>query len=105
SNVQSALGAFQTFEKEYKETEIKNSYSAPQVRLVSEAVPPRFPSSPRREIISLSALLGGLVVGIGLAFLLEYLKRGLRGIKDVEDYVGVKVLATIPRVPQNRWPQ
>ena len=75
----------------------------PQVRLVSEAIPPRLPSSPRRDIITLSALLSGLVAGIGLAFALEYLQRGLRSIKDVEEFVGVKVLATIPRIPQNRW--
>jgi uncharacterized protein involved in exopolysaccharide biosynthesis len=102
-NVEGALAAYRTFEKEFKEAEIRHSYAMPQVRLVSEAIPPRLPSSPRRDIITLAALLSGLVAGIGLAFALEYLQRGLRGIKDVEEFVGVKVLATIPRVPQNRW--
>jgi len=66
--------------------------------LVSQAVPPRLPSSPARATIALVSLLGALVVSVGLAFFLEYLNRRVRDIRDMEDFVGVTVLATIPRV-------
>jgi capsular polysaccharide biosynthesis protein len=71
--------------------------------MVSQAIPPQLPSTPKREIIVLAALLGGLVIGVALAFLLEYRNRGVRGVEDVEDFIGVKVLATIPRVSGRRW--
>lgn len=95
-----ALGAYEIVQKEFKESEIKNSSAAREVQLVSEAVPPHLPSGPARYIIALVALLGSLVVGIGLAFVLEYTNRRIRGIRDVETFVGLEVLATIPLYPR-----
>jgi uncharacterized protein involved in exopolysaccharide biosynthesis len=93
-----ALTAYESVEKVVKEAEIKNSYAAREVLLVSDAVPPHLPSGPARMLIALASLLSGIGLGVGLAFLLEYLNRAIRSIRDVEDYVGVKVLATIPRI-------
>jgi uncharacterized protein involved in exopolysaccharide biosynthesis len=102
-DVKTADAAYQIVDKEFQEADIKNSYAMPEVGLVSEAVAPRLPSSPRRGYIALASLIGGLVVALCLAFFLEYLNRRVRGIHDIEDFVGVKVLATIPRVSRRRW--
>jgi uncharacterized protein involved in exopolysaccharide biosynthesis len=101
--VKDALTAYEIVQKEFKTADMKYSYATPDVRLVSQAIPPRVPSSPRRAIIALIALLGGLFLGVGLAFFLEYLNRQVRGIQDIEDFVGVKVLATIPHISRRRW--
>lgn len=98
-----ALSAYEIVEKGVKEAEIKDSYAAREVQLVSAAVPPHKPSGPTRYLIALASLLSALVVGIGLAFLLEYMDKRIRGISDVEDFVGVKVLATIPRISPSDW--
>jgi uncharacterized protein involved in exopolysaccharide biosynthesis len=97
-DVQVALAAYEIVEKEFKEADIKHSYPMPEVRLVSQAVPPRLPSSPARATIALVSFLGSLVVSVGLAFFLEYLNRRVRDIHDIEDFVGITVLGTIPRV-------
>jgi uncharacterized protein involved in exopolysaccharide biosynthesis len=97
-----ALAAYETVGKAVKEAEIKNSYSAPEVLLVSEATPPHLPSAPNRMLIAMVSLLGALMVGMGLAFLLEFLDRSIRSVRDVEDHVGIKVLATIPCMPATR---
>jgi succinoglycan biosynthesis transport protein ExoP len=102
-DVKTADAAYQIVDKEFQEADIKNSYAMPEVGLVSEAVAPRLPSSPRRGYIALASLIGGLVVALCLAFFLEYLNRRVRWIHDIEDFVGVKVLATIPRVSRRRW--
>jgi uncharacterized protein involved in exopolysaccharide biosynthesis len=101
--VKVALAAYEVVEKEFKEADLRSSYATPEVRLVSQPEAPRLPSSPIRIKIAGIALLGGLVVGIGLAFLLEYLNRRIRSIQDIEEFIGVKVLATIPRITQGRW--
>jgi uncharacterized protein involved in exopolysaccharide biosynthesis len=98
-----ALSAYEIVEKGVKEAELKDSYAAREVQLVSAAVPPYKPSGPTRYLIALASLLSALVVGIGLAFLLEYLDKRIRGINDVEDFVGIKVLATIPRIAPSDW--
>jgi uncharacterized protein involved in exopolysaccharide biosynthesis len=102
-DVKDALTAYEIVQREFKEADIKYSYATPDVRLVSQAVPPPLPSSPRRATLALASLLGGLVVGVGLSFLLEYLNPQVRGVRDIEDFVGVKVLATIPRISRRRW--
>ena len=102
-DVKDALTAYEIVDKVFKEADIKHSYTTPEVRLVSEAVAPHLPSSTQRGIIALASLLSGLVAAIGLAILLEYLNRRVRGIRDVEDFVGIKVLATIPRISERRW--
>ena len=101
--VKTAATAYEVVGKEFDDAQIKYSYAMPEVHLVSQAVPPQLPSKPARGTISLASLLGGLVVAVGLALLLEYLNRRVRGIHDVEDFVGIKVLATIPRVSRHRW--
>ena len=94
-----ALNALDTVEKEYQEKQIKDAYAARDVQLVADAVPPQLPSGPRRLIFALVALLSATVIGVGLAFLMEYLNRKIRSVSDVEEVVGIRVLATIPRVP------
>jgi len=101
--VKIALVAYENADRQFRETDMKLSYAMPEARLVSEAAPPQLPSSPPRATIALVSLLGGLVVGVGFSFLLEYLNRGVRSIHDIEDFVGVKVIATIPRVFRRRW--
>ena len=101
--VKIAVAAYESVDKQFRETDMKLSYAMPEARLVSEAAPPQLPSSPPRATITLVSLLGELVVGVGLSFLLEYLNRGVRSIHDIEDFVGVKVIATIPRVFRRRW--
>jgi capsular polysaccharide biosynthesis protein len=41
-----------------------------------------------------------LLAGVAVAFFLEYHNQTVRGLKDIEDFVGLKVIATVPRVPR-----
>ena len=68
---------------------------AVSVRQVAE--PPSFPSRPRVTLnLALGALVG-LVVGLGLAFFIEYLDTSVKTMEDVESLLGVPVLAIIPK--------
>jgi uncharacterized protein involved in exopolysaccharide biosynthesis len=84
-----------TVAKELKDAQIKTD-PLPEARLISPAFVPQLPSHPRRGIIVLASLLTGLLVGVALACFLEYINRTVRGINDIEDYVGLKVIGTIP---------
>ena len=68
---------------------------AVSVKQVAE--PPSYAARPR---VSLNLLLGGLVglvVGLGLAFFVEYLDTSVKTMEDVESLLGVPVLAIIPK--------
>jgi polysaccharide biosynthesis transport protein len=57
-------------------------------------------SAPARPRVGLNLMLGtlvGLVLGIGLAFFIEYLDTSVKTMEDVESLLGVPVLAIIPQ--------
>jgi uncharacterized protein involved in exopolysaccharide biosynthesis len=85
--------------KGLKDAEIKSD-AMPEARLISPAFVPQLPSRPRRDIILLASLLTGSLVGVALAFFLEYVNGRVRGISDIEDLIGLKVIGTIPIAPQ-----
>ena len=58
------------------------------------------PSRPARPRVGLNLALGalvGLVLGLGLAFFIEYLDTSVKTMEDVESLLGVPVLAIIPK--------
>jgi capsular exopolysaccharide synthesis family protein len=65
--------------------------------IVQPANLPTSPSSPDYVRNGLLALVVGLALGIGVAFLRERLDERLRGREDLEDQIGAPVLATVPR--------
>ena len=99
SDVDVANTAYGTVAKELRDAEIKSD-PMPEARLISLAFVSELPTKPRRITIVGTALLAGLLVGMALAFFLEYINRTIRGIKDIEDFVGLKVIATIPLLPR-----
>lgn len=55
------------------------------------------PSKPNVLAYLMLAAFVGLVVGVGLAFFLEYLDTSVKTVEDVEKFLGVSVLAVIPK--------
>jgi len=56
------------------------------------------PSRPKVSIFMFVATMGGLVWGVGLAFFLEYLDTSVKTLADVEKFIGVSVLAVVPKI-------
>ena len=84
--------------KRLKETSLSQGLDTNNVRIIEEAVMPLRPVKPRMSMnLALAAMLG-LLVGVGLAFLVEYLDDTLRSPEEVEQTVGVPVFALIPVV-------
>jgi capsular exopolysaccharide synthesis family protein len=61
------------------------------------AEPPSFAARPRVGLNLMLGVLVGLVLGLGLAFFIEYLDTSVKTMEDVESLLGVPVLAIIPR--------
>lgn len=68
------------------------------LEVLSEAVPPREPASPQPERDGLVALAVGLMLGLVLAFTVEFLDDSIKDRSDLERASGgLPVLATIPK--------
>ena len=71
-----------------------------QFRIIDPARTPEKPFSPDVPKVLLIGLLAGLGGGFGLAFLREQMDRSFHDSGDVEIALGLKVLATIPRIEE-----
>ncbi len=80
-----------------KETDVTKELDQTQVRVVESAF--SFgPVRPDKPKILIAGLLGGLIVGIGLAFGLSLLDTSVKTVDDAEEVLGLPVLAAVPRL-------
>lgn len=83
-----------------KDLGVSEGSQASNVSIVDEAEVPRAPSAPKvRQTMLLSAILG-LSGGVALAFLLDYLDNTLKDGEDVERYLRLPSLVTVPNFSQ-----
>ena len=66
-------------------------------KIWEKAEPAIRPSKPKVAAYMALAALLGLVIGIGLAFFIEYLDTSVKTLDDVERYLQIPVLAVIPK--------
>lgn len=68
------------------------------VQVIDEAKIPERPVKPRKMLnVAISGVLG-VMLGLGIVFLYEYLDNTIKTPEDVEKYLGVPVLGTIPNI-------
>jgi len=66
------------------------------IEILNTAEPARRPSKPSLLLNSISAVVFGLLLGIGVALVLEYFDTSLRDVADIEGKLKVPVLGIIP---------
>jgi capsular exopolysaccharide synthesis family protein len=68
-------------------------------RVANTATTPKGPSSPKKKTTATAAIAVGLLLGIGLAFLLNLLDRRVRSWDEFRELYGLPELASIPQLP------
>ena len=69
------------------------------VRIIQPAKLPRSPIGPNRWATILASLGLSLMLGVGVALLIEYLDKSIKTVDDVVRYTQLPTLAVIPTVP------
>lgn len=90
---------FTTLEEKYQEALVNENSQVGNVNIVDKAYMPGNPSKPNRRMIVLAGSILGLALGIGFAFLRNYLDRSIKTPEDIENK-GVSVLAWIPSIEE-----
>jgi non-specific protein-tyrosine kinase len=87
------------FEQKLDELEIEQALSRGGAQIVTEASVPEQPAEPRPRRNAVLGALAGLLFGIGLAFLFEYLDDSIKSKDDLERIVPeVPTLGVVPLV-------
>jgi non-specific protein-tyrosine kinase len=68
-------------------------------KVVGIATVPGSPSSPKVKSTVLIALIVGLLLGVGLAFLLNLIDRRIKSLEELEQQYDLPALASIPQLP------
>lgn len=96
-NAKVTEGIYVMLKQKYEEMRITEAMKTSDTRVIDRAITPTTPVKPKVKLnVAIAAFLG-LFVGIGLAFLLEYLDTTLKTKEDVERVLGLSVLGQIPR--------
>jgi exopolysaccharide transport family protein len=79
-----------------KETGISGELKASNIRVVDQAEVPRRPVRPRKATNLMLGLFGGLVMGIGLAFFVDYLDSRVKNPEEIRQTLGLSFLGLVP---------
>ena len=74
---------------------------ADNVRVIDVAEVPPNPIKPNKQLNIVISFILGLMLGLGLVFLLEYLDNTIKTADDIEKYLGLAVLGSIPKFEGN----
>jgi capsular polysaccharide biosynthesis protein len=79
-------------------SDLERRQEGEQFRVLDPANLPDQPSFPNRPLFAAGGLVGGLALGLGLAFVLEMRDTSFRTERDVEFSLHLPVLAMIPAI-------
>ena len=84
--------------KRLEEAKVAEAMISNEVQVVDTATLPEKPVKPRKGLTLLLSLLLGIMAGCGYAIAYEMLNRKIRTQEDVENYLGLPLLGSIPDI-------
>lgn len=94
--VESDKSLYESLLKRTKETEVTKELETTNIRIIDLATVPKAPFTPNRKRDIQMGVMLGILVGVGLAFFLEYLDSTIKTAEDIELYVKLPFLGYVP---------
>ncbi|MBQ3666621.1 MAG: hypothetical protein II913_00930, partial [Elusimicrobiaceae bacterium] len=76
--------------------ELSGQFSGNNIRVVDPAIVPKIPVLPRKLINLVVGMFGGALIGLLLAFLMEFLDQTIKTSEDLEKKLGLPFLGFVP---------
>ncbi|MEH6593688.1 MAG: polysaccharide biosynthesis tyrosine autokinase [Halioglobus sp.] len=76
-------------------------FEKPHARILDRALVPDFPIKPNKKLSVVLAFILGIMLGCGVAILLDILDNTVKSPDDVQDRLGVPLLGAIPKMKLN----
>jgi succinoglycan biosynthesis transport protein ExoP len=105
SDVASAQKAYDAVSARFTQSNLEGKSTQTNVSVLTFANSPLKPSSPLPVLYTLIAAVVGLLLGIGMSFMAEMMDRRVRVPADIEQTLGIPVLAELSRQQSaiSRW--
>ncbi|WP_372897115.1 polysaccharide biosynthesis tyrosine autokinase [Stieleria sp.] len=102
ANLDRAQARYDEVFKRLQELNLTNDYSGFSTDLLVMPMPASLPVWPSKSKIAIMGVMGGIMLGFGLAMLAELADRTFRNPEDVESLVGAPILAHLPMLHESR---
>ncbi len=93
---QARRALFEQFLNRAKETSEQQSLHIADARIISPALVPLKQDRPPTVVLLIVAAVGGGILGLGLVLLMEQMARGLRTGAEIEEFLSLPCIATLP---------
>lgn len=101
-DVESARNAYDAAMQRHSHVQLESRLDQSDIAVLNPAIPPLVPSFPKIPLNVALSVIAGLMLGAGLALLLEMMNRRVRVREDLSLAAGIPVLAEIPRIGSRR---
>ncbi len=101
-DLESSKQLYQNLMQRAKETGVAGELKTSNIRIVDSAEQPRAPVSPNRRTNLLLGLVGGFLLGCGLAFFFEYLDSRIKTPEEIHLHLGLQPLGLLPAAKTER---
>ncbi len=91
-----AEDTYKVIKREYEDAKISEAKRVNEIRVISPATAPLYPSEPIKIYYAGTAFTLALIIGVGFAFFSEYINITIRTIEDAEKILEWPVLTTLP---------
>lgn len=85
-----------------KEATVSSEIKTTNIQIIDRAVVPTAPIKPKKKQDILLSMIVGLTMGIGLAFVIEYLDNTIKGPDDVEQYLKSPLLGIVSKLDSDK---
>lgn len=101
-DVEVSLELYEAFLAKFKEADLSNSGSqVASARIIDKALAPSHPIYPQKQRIVITWMIGGLLLGIGLAFLREQLDTTFKSGRIIEEKLGLPLFGIMQSMPSS----
>ena len=99
--LKAAQGSYETLLSKLQEINIAENQRIANARVISYAQIPTIPQGPRRIIFILAGGVGGLFLGLIVAFALDLTDRSVKTVKEAKEVLKYTLLGVIPALGRN----
>lgn len=84
--------------KKKEEARISEAMEIGNIRVIDVSISPEKPIKPRKTLNALISMILGVMLGLGLAFVIEFFDTSFKSAEDVEKNLNIAVLGSIPLI-------
>jgi capsular exopolysaccharide synthesis family protein len=100
--IQASQTTYETLLNKLQEARVAENQTVGNARIISTAVIPNKPSGPSKKKYLAAGILGGTLLALATAFLLDLIDKSVKTVKEARELFGYTLLGVIPTFGKSR---